>query len=97
MSLRQQAKILGVSAPYLSQMINGRRPWNEAVRMRYYELVANVSANTQRHMYGERPGIVPRKPQNGHDIAEVIGSNPLPPTITLCVGVAPFTFFAPVS
>ena len=46
MSLRKQAKILGISAPYLSQMINGKRPWNLEVKARYEELVANTFANT---------------------------------------------------
>ena len=46
MSLRKQAKIIGVSAPYLSQMINGKRPWNRQVKARYDELVANTFANT---------------------------------------------------
>ena len=46
MSLRQQAKILGVSHPYLSQMINGRRPWNEDIKARYEELSATTFATT---------------------------------------------------
>ena len=46
MSLRKQAKIIGVSAPYLSQMINGKRPWNMVIKARYDELVANTFANT---------------------------------------------------
>ena len=47
MSLRKQAKILGISAPYLSQMINGKRPWNLEVKVRYEELVANTFTQTQ--------------------------------------------------
>jgi len=46
MSLRKEAKIIGVSAPYLSQMINGKRPWNMVIKVRYDELVANTFANT---------------------------------------------------
>ena len=46
MSLRKTAKIIGVSAPYLSQMINGKRPWNEEIRARYEALSANTFANT---------------------------------------------------
>ena len=47
MSLRQQAKILGISAPYLSQMINGKRPWNLEVKARCEKLVANTFTQTQ--------------------------------------------------
>ena len=46
MSLRKQAKILGVSHPYLSQMINGRRPWNAEIKARYQELSATIFATT---------------------------------------------------
>ena len=46
MSLRQTAKIIGVSASYLSQMINGRRPWNTEIKARYDALPANTFANT---------------------------------------------------
>ena len=47
MSLRKTAKIIGVSAPYLSQMINGKRPWNEEIRARYNALSANTSQNRE--------------------------------------------------
>ena len=47
MSLRKQAKILGISAPYLSQMINGKCPWNLEVKARYDELVANTFTQPQ--------------------------------------------------
>ena len=49
MSLRKTAKIIGVSAPYLSQMINGKRPWNEEIRARYEALSANTFANTSQN------------------------------------------------
>jgi hypothetical protein len=49
MSLRKTAKIIGVSAPYLSQMINGKRPWNEKIRARYDALSANTFANTSQN------------------------------------------------
>ena len=49
MSLRKTAKIIGVSAPYLSQMINGKRPWNEEIRARYNALSANTFANTSQN------------------------------------------------
>ena len=54
MSLRKQAKIIGVSAPYLSQMINGKRPWNRQVKTRYDELVANTFANTSPESVNKR-------------------------------------------
>ena len=54
MRLRKQAKIIGVSAPYLSQMINGKRPWNRQVKTRYDELVANTSGNISPESFNKR-------------------------------------------
>ena len=48
MSLRKQAKILGIAPSYLSMMINGKRPWNAEICERYEELV-NTTANTQEN------------------------------------------------
>ena len=45
MSLRKQAKILGVSPTYLSLLVNGKRPWRGNLKERYLELV-NTSVNT---------------------------------------------------
>ena len=46
MSLRKQAKILGISPPYLSLLLNGKRPWRGNLKERYLELVnAFVNAN----------------------------------------------------
>ena len=39
MSLRQQAKILGISPTYLSLMINGKRKWQPEIKARYEQLV----------------------------------------------------------
>jgi hypothetical protein len=47
MSLRQQAKILGISPAHLSRMVNGVRPWNSELKERYEQLVGNTSGNTQ--------------------------------------------------
>ncbi len=54
MSLRKQAKILGISPAYLSRMVNGKRPCNPDIRQRYEELVSatvpkfgNTFGNTQ--------------------------------------------------
>ena len=45
MSLRQIAKQLGVSAAYLSMCINWKRPWPEALRRSYVNVV-NTPVNT---------------------------------------------------
>ena len=45
MSLRQQAKILGIAPSYLSMMLSGRRPWKPEIKERYEQLV-NTSVNT---------------------------------------------------
>ena len=42
MSLRQQAKILGVSHSLLSKCINGKRRWNPELKERYDRLVTTV-------------------------------------------------------
>ena len=47
MSLRKQAGILGIAPSYLSMLINEKRPWPDALRNRYRELV-NSSVNTHR-------------------------------------------------
>ena len=39
MSLRQQARILGIAPSYLSMMVNGKRPWNPEIKERYEALV----------------------------------------------------------
>ncbi len=46
MSLRKQAKILGVDAGHLSRMVNGRRPWKPELKARYEALVGNTFGNT---------------------------------------------------
>ena len=67
MSLRKQAKILGISAPYLSQMINGKCPWNLEVKARYDELVANTFANTS-------PESVNKRDTQNNEITSELGS-----------------------
>ena len=39
MSLRKQAKILGISPPYLNLLIDGKRPWRWHLKEHYHELV----------------------------------------------------------
>ena len=55
MSLRQQAKIVGITPSYLSMMLNGKRPWKPGIKERYDQLVnsgfmpdADQSVNTQQ-------------------------------------------------
>ena len=47
MSLRKQAKILGISPSYLSMLVNGKRKWPDDLSYRYQELVNSV-VNTER-------------------------------------------------
>ena len=85
MSLRQQAKILGVSAPYLSQMINGKRPWNSDIKARYEALAANTFANTQQKSDNESAVLAVAHSSSGRGHrplkAEITGSNPVCATI----------------
>ena len=46
MYLRKIAKILGISPPYLSLLLNAKRPWRRNLKERYLELV-NTFVNTQ--------------------------------------------------
>ena len=54
-SLRKTAKVIGVNAPYLSQMINGKRLWNPEIKARYDALPANTSGNTRVKCEGSVP------------------------------------------
>ena len=53
MSLRKQAKILGISPTYLSLLLNGKRPWRGYLRERYLELV-NTFVNTTPPVQGTK-------------------------------------------
>ena len=85
MSLRQQAKILGVNAGHLSRMISGKRPWNEDVYNRYPKLVGNTSGNTfatTQQKTDNKDGILAAAHSSsgqGHRPlkAEITGSNPV--------------------
>ena len=46
MSLRKQARILGIAPSYLSMLVNGKRKWPDDLRYRYEELVNSV-VNTE--------------------------------------------------
>ena len=39
MSLRQDAKILGIALSHLSMMMNSKRPWKPEIKERYDQLV----------------------------------------------------------
>ena len=45
MSLRTEAKQLGISSAYLSYMINGKRPWRADIYARYRQLAGGLSVN----------------------------------------------------
>ena len=47
MSLRKQARILGIAPSYLSMLVNGKRKWPDDLRYRYQELVNSV-VNTHK-------------------------------------------------
>ena len=46
MSLRKEAKILGVHHSTLSRMISGKRPWNQELKERYEALVGTTFGTT---------------------------------------------------
>ncbi len=64
MSLRQQAKILGIAPSYLSMMVSGKRPWNPEIRERYNQLVnTNIRVGDKKLMPSnglEPPTLLPR-------------------------------------
>ena len=82
MSLRKQAKILGISPAHLSRMVNGIRPWNPGLKARYQELTGNTFGNIRPVNKAEMVGFVPVNGRVGHDIAEVTSSTLVPPTTT---------------
>ena len=91
MSLRQQAKILGVDAGHLSRMINGKRPWNPDLYDRYRHLVGNTFGNTilstDVKSTGQQP--LPHVAHSSSGLghrplkAEITGSNPVCATTKL--------------
>ena len=80
MSLRKQAKILGISPAHLSRMVNGIRPWNPGLKARYQELTGNTFGNIRPVDKAEMVGFAPVNGRVGHDIAEVTSSTLVPPT-----------------
>ena len=62
MSLRKQARILGISHTYLSLLLNGKRKWRGDLRERYEELVTTfVTTQEMEHKMGANKvdGFVP--------------------------------------
>ena len=54
MSLRQQAKILGISPTYLSLMINGKRKWQPEIKARYEQLVNSLPRSVYKKKQNSR-------------------------------------------
>ena len=89
MSLRKQAKILGISPAHLSRMVNGIRPWNPGLKTRYQELTGNTFGNIRPVNEAEMVGFAPVNGRVGHDIAEGTSSTLVPPTtpcVRACIG-----------
>ena len=90
MSLRKQAKILGVHHSTLSKCINGQRAWNSELKERYENLVATTfattSATTNVKYTVEEPHLCVAHSSSGLGHcplkAEITGSNPVCATIT---------------
>jgi hypothetical protein len=53
MSLRQQAKILGVFHSLLSKCLNGKRTWNPNLKERYDRLVTTLPNNGDKSIKNE--------------------------------------------
>ena len=48
MSIRQQAKILGIAPSYLSMMKTGKRPWKPEIKDRYDQLVNSLPKSVHK-------------------------------------------------
>ena len=92
MSLRQQAKILGIAPSYLSMMKNGKRPWKPDILERYRELSANYdnkfvntfvntnpNTDVKSNSYHANSYVAHSSSGQGHRPlkAEITGSNPV--------------------
>jgi DNA-binding transcriptional regulator YdaS (Cro superfamily) len=56
MSLRQQAKILGISPTYLSLMVNGKRKWQPEIKARYEKIVNTLPKSVYKSSQTELGG-----------------------------------------
>ena len=83
MSLRKQAKILGISPTYLSLLLNGKRPWRGNLKERYEELVntfVNTNGHVQYEITGAQEGIRTPTPDKGKRIlSSLLGVRQCPP------------------
>ena len=84
MSLRKQARILGISHTYLSMLVNGRRKWPEKLKARYEELVTtfvttNDNGNRQSVLYSSNYGAVSQSHEGEPDGEEVVGGTGFEP------------------
>ena len=71
MSLRKQARILGIAPSYLSMLVNGKRKWPDDLRYRYSELVNSVVNTEGKEPYentGAQEGIRTPTPDKGKRI-----------------------------
>ena len=86
MSLRKQAKILGVHHSTLSKCINGQRAWNSELKERYENLVATTCGTTNVKYIVEQPYLCVAHSSSGLGHcplkAEITGSNPVCATTT---------------
>ena len=68
MTLRKQARILGISHTYLSMLVNGKRKWPEELKARYEELVTTFVTTSDRRTAKEEKrneSSVPEKKAGG--------------------------------
>ena len=83
MSLRKQAKILGIAPSYLSMLVNGKRKWPDDLRYRYSELVNSVVNTEGQKTYkntGAQEGIRTPTPDKGKRIlSSLLGVRQCPP------------------
>ena len=81
MSLRKQAKILGIAPSYLSMMKNGKRPWKSDIYAIYRELTVNTIVSIQQQLDNKSPYLVTAHSSSGLGHrplkAEITGSNPV--------------------
>ena len=83
MSLRQQAKILGIAPSYLSMMVNGKRPWKPEIKDRYDQLVNSISKSVHKTVHTESG--------RGGDGTYLLGTNPSNNIMVSRVGFEPTT------
>ena len=80
MSLRKQARILGIAPSYLSMLVNGKRKWPDDLRYRYSELVnsvVNTEGKASYEITGAQEGIRTPTPDKGKRILSRSRAHPL--------------------